>query len=376
MTDQAFCTIITKRYLPFARTLADSLNKHHPNIPLYVLLVDKIDKNTSSLSSEHFKIIHLEDLSDFKTVERMCFYYTPFELCNALKGWLHEYMFEQTNVHKWIYLDSDIALYHSIDDVFKQLDHSSILLTPHRITPVKNTDTEPFEFTFLNVGIYNGGFLGIRRSEFSKPFVSWFKNRLTHYLSFDSSSKNLFVDQAWLNFAPLFFKDAAVYSNPGANVAHWNLSERVIKKETSGEFTVNGQPLLFFHFSGWDINNISNISIHPTYCTETLQPDLWLELSESYKKSLLRNGYLELVSSPYAFDHFDNGRAITTTVRRAYYHLLKRGMGQYPSFSDENYRQLKKALKKNLPLKKFFPRGLEIVKRCIKGIIQAFKNDL
>ena len=121
MNELAVCTIITKSYLPYARTLAGSLARYNPNVNLYVLLADEVD-NYFDPSLEPFKFIYLEDLSEPKIVEQMCFYYTPFELCCGLRGLLHEYMLEKTDVQKWLFLDSDIMVCNPLTVIFNQLE--------------------------------------------------------------------------------------------------------------------------------------------------------------------------------------------------------------------------------------------------------------
>ena len=58
MSELAACTIITKNYLPYARTLANSLAKYNSNITLYVLLADRVDDYFDP-SLESFKLIYL-----------------------------------------------------------------------------------------------------------------------------------------------------------------------------------------------------------------------------------------------------------------------------------------------------------------------------
>ena len=188
MSKNAVCTVITKSYLPYARTLASSLAEHNPDVDLYVLLADKVDGYFDP-ALEPFKFIYLEDLSDTQTVEQMCFYYTPFELCCALRGFIHEYMFEQTNAQKWLFLDSDIMIFNSLDVIFEQLENSSILLTPHRIVPLPIAHVG-YEINFLKNGLYNAGFLGLQRTNISQKFISWFKDRLKSF------SFNDFIEQA------------------------------------------------------------------------------------------------------------------------------------------------------------------------------------
>ena len=71
-------------------------------------------------SRKQIKISNKED------IKRMCFYYTPLELCFCLRAWLHEYMFQKTNFKKWIYLDSDILVYSSLEMISDLLDDISI----------------------------------------------------------------------------------------------------------------------------------------------------------------------------------------------------------------------------------------------------------
>lgn len=322
MLEQAVCTIITKSYLAHARTLAGTLAEHNPEVKLFVLLADRVDDYFEP-NLEPFNVVHLEDLSNQELVERMCFYYTPFELCCALRGMLHEYMFDKTFAHSWLFLDSDVMIFNSLDIIFKELNNTSILLNPHCTTPIDSKYIDPHEINFLRSGLYNAGFLGLRRTDVSQAFISWFKERLTNFCFNDYSNgefalRSLFVDQLWLNLAPLYFRDVSFCLEPGVNLGHWSLFERELGKDDLGNITVNEQPLFFIHFSGWDINNTDKVSKYaPIYERET--PALWIELSEAYRKTLLKNGYEKFISCPYAFNYFQSGDLITSTIRRIYY---------------------------------------------------------
>jgi hypothetical protein len=189
MNELAVCTIITKSYLPYARTLASSLAKYNPDVILYVLLADKIDGYFDP-SLENFKFIYLEDLPCTEEIEQMCFCYTAFELCCALRGVLHEYMFDKTNIQKWIFLDSDIMIFSPLDVIFEQLGTTSILLTPHNsIIPIDDKYIASCEISFLKCGLYNAGFLGLNRTDTSKKFIVWFKNRLKNFAFDDSTNQ-------------------------------------------------------------------------------------------------------------------------------------------------------------------------------------------
>lgn len=345
MNKLAACTIITKKYLPYARTLADSLSEHNPDVKLYVLLADKVDGHFDP-SLEAFDFIYLEDLSDQEAIQRMCFYYTAFELCCALRGLLHEYMLEKTDAQKWVFLDSDIMVFGSFDPISEQLESSSILLSPHSITPVPRDFVDPCEINFIKNGLYNGGFLGLRRSDAAREFISWFKFRLQNFCFNDYSgeelailARGLFVDQLWLDMVPLYFDKVGLCLEPGANLGHWNLYDKILSKDNQGNFTVNGKPILFVHFSGWDIHASDQLSKYaPMLMYKEIETNpSWLEMSAMYRDSLLKNGYEDLADLPYAFNYFNNGAPINHAMRRQYYnHLVAQGeYSEMVPFSDK-----------------------------------------
>lgn len=365
MHDRAVCTIITKNYLPFARALSHTLRKHNPNLRLYVLLADQLDGYFKPIE-EPFTLILLEELPDQHLIRNMCFYYTSFELCCALRGLLHEYMYEKEIAHSWLFLDSDILIYNSLEEIFKQLEETSILLNPHILNPVDQPYVYDIEVSILVSGIYNAGFLGLKRSEETRNFVNWFKHRLIHY-AFNRRGeeimfKLLFVDQLWLNFVPHFFKDVSFLVHPGANVGYWNLTSLKEISRKNNAYFIDNKPLLFIHFSGWDISQPSKIS---TYISSKENISIWQEMGEHYKELLLKYGYEECQSYPYAFSSFSNGQKITPEIRYLYYEMLKNHeLKQINPFSDLNHSSFKK---NNIVygLKNFFSKSLKKYKKVL-----------
>jgi hypothetical protein len=347
MREQAVCTIITKSYLAFARALAHTLREHNPGIKLYVLLADKLDGSFDP-TEEPFTTILLEELPEQYLVRKMCFYYTPFELCCALRGILHEYMYQKNIARSWLFLDSDISIYSSLQGIFNQLEKTSILLNPHLLNPVNQPYVYDIEVSVLVSGIYNAGFLGLKRSEETRKFIDWFKQRLIYY-GFNRRGKEkvfklLFVDQLWLNFVPHFFNEVSFLVHPGANVGYWNLISRKITKKND-TYLVDNEPLIFLHFSGWNISNPAQISIYFPLINNI---NYWKELGENYKALLLKYGYQECKNYPYAFSLFSNGQKIASEMRDLYYEKLRRNeAGEVDAFSEKNYLNLQRFIKSN-----------------------------
>lgn len=327
MCKRAVCTVVTKNYLSYARVLAESTKKYNPNIDVYVLLADQVDSYFNP-SQEPFNLIRLEDLPESRSViEQMCFYYTPFELCCALRGVLHEYMLICTDAEKWLFLDSDVLVYNSLSSIFDELDKTTVLLTPHNTRATTLEKTNDFEVNFLIGGIYNAGFLGVNRNASTLDFIAWFKERLRHF-SFDNiaigDSLSIFVDQLWLNLVPLYF-DCRLLLDPGANLGHWNLWNKTLSLDCNGKLLINGRSILFIHFSGWDISCPGTVSRHSKlYKSEDYR--LWAVVGNLYRDRLQANGYEITRTYPYAFARFDTGEKIPREARRAYYHEVREGI--------------------------------------------------
>jgi hypothetical protein len=83
----------------------------------------------------------------------------------------------------------------------------------------------------------------------------------------------MFTDQRWMYLAPVFVPDPLILRHPGYDVAYWNLPHRDIRRREDGTWLVNGQPLVFFHFSGIDPEDPSVFSRHQNHFTmDTLGP--------------------------------------------------------------------------------------------------------
>jgi hypothetical protein len=342
MIERVVGTVITKNYLAYARTLAETLIEHNPEAKLYVLLADRLE-NYFQPENEPFELIHLEDLPDQEAIKQMCFYYTPLELCCALRGLLHEYIIEHTSAESWIFLDCDIMVCGSLEGIFDELSETSILFTPHCSVPLPLESAE-HEMSVLMHGLSNAGFLGLRRTEQTRQFLNWWKGRLQYYCFLDSAigdPRGLSVDQLWLNLALLYFPDFKFLKHPGANIGHWNFYERKFEIDSQGNIVVNQQPLLFLHFSGWDINNPDVVSRHsPLYQERVDSP--WTKLAERYRERLLQNGYEVTKQFPYAFSTFSDRTSITQAMRRGYYSELKQGIEISAPFENSEYFQSKR----------------------------------
>src|SRR5262249_19566582 len=126
----------------------------------------------------------------------------------------------------------------------------SILLTPHLTRLPTNIPTE-IQRSLFQHGAYNGGFMAGWGGNPTQQFLRCGAHWLADGCSFDPIN-NPYVVQQWLDLLVPACESVAVLRDLGLNVAYWNLHERELKFNDKGAWTVNHQPLKFFHFSGFD----------------------------------------------------------------------------------------------------------------------------
>jgi hypothetical protein len=212
-----------------------------------------------------------------------------------------------------VYLDPDIRVFAPPAPVLQALEHSEIVLTPHSLSPVLD-GKRPSDIDFLRAGTFNLGFVAVRNGDTSRAFLDWWERRCLG-LGFDDVTFGVFVDQKWVDLVPSYFPSFHVLRHPGCNVAYWNLHERTLAS-TDGGYAVNGQPLVFFHFSGVNPNAPQQLSKHQN--RHALSPGTALaRLVESYCAAVLAAGHAGYQQFPYGFARLDDGTPITPLMRRA-----------------------------------------------------------
>lgn len=315
MSDLAVATIVAKNYLAHARVLSRSLRAHNPDARMIVLVVDGVDGYIDP-QKEPFEMVKLDELS-IKNLPALCFKYSILELATAVKPFLLEHIFDRFAAKKVIYLDPDIEVFNTLSPLEALLARHSILLIPHTTDPIEEDDCTPSEVTFLQSGAYNLGFIGLADTATTRSMLSWWQARCEKYCV-SQPREGLFVDQKWVDLVPGMFGDVSIVRDPGYNVAYWNLHARQIALDS--EPKVNGQPLRFFHFSGYDPDKPDVVSKHQTRF-EMKDIGAARTLFSLYGERLIAEGYREVKQFPYSHSQFQNAVSISPLIRQIYYGL-------------------------------------------------------
>ena len=125
-----------------------------------------------------------------------------------------------------------------------------------------------------------------------------------------------FVDQRWMDFVHGVMPDFYVLRDPSYNVAYWNLHGRELTYH-KGRYYVDGRPLRFFHFSGFDPDHRKRLSKHQTRI-EIRRGSALARACNAYADELLANGYRKAKNWPYSYGVLPNGVTLDSGMHRLY----------------------------------------------------------
>ena len=261
------------------------LSKSNPDYELISGLIN--EKPTLSIEATH----QIIPISEVQPVNLAGFKgdYTVMEVATACKPVFGLYLFEKyPELDKLIYFDTDLWITDSVEPIIKNLDSFDIILTPHITQPI-DLQEQWNEKQFLNAGLYNTGFVGMKRSENTIKFLTWWKNHLKDYGYYDFCN-GMGIDQLCANFVPLFFEKVLIEYSPAYNLAYWNLHERKLSLVNEKVVVNDTENLMFFHFSGYSPDKPELLSKHIKSSKTSNYPVLKTLFSD-YNEALLRNHF-------------------------------------------------------------------------------------
>jgi hypothetical protein len=238
-------------YLPKVRTLCHSIRRHHPEAVIHLALADERPPWLGTEGEPFDDILEVGKL-DIPNWHAWTFIHNIVELSTAIKPFALKHLLSLPGCGKVLYFDPDMVLFSRVDDILATLDTANVALTPHQNKPEKTLQTVlDNEVTSLRMGVFNLGFIGVRPTAEGLAFTDWWAERTYHFCRAETYN-GLFTDQKWINFAPIFFDGVAILKSSRHNVATWNLTTRVMVGDRQGGFQVDGEPLGFYHFTGFD----------------------------------------------------------------------------------------------------------------------------
>ncbi len=286
-----YFTSITTNYIPKARILARSLKEYNNNAKFIISLCDNLPEDFNIDNEPFDDIIFADQLTIFQNPDIFFFKYNVTEICTAVKPGVALEIMDRYKTDKVTYLDPDIAVFSTLNEIETLLDQYSMVFVPHSTKP--DTCKQLIignEILFLKKGVFNLGFFAVKGDEEGRKFLKWWHDRLFHYCLDDDCTLyellnregrlGTFTDQKWIDLVPCFFDNYYILKTPGYDVATWNLSNTSLIQK-GDNWLVDGHPLKFFHFSSFDsghhhsvLNYIISIN---QQCKDALKLSEWYE---------------------------------------------------------------------------------------------------
>ncbi len=150
-------TICSNNYLAQAKVLGKTLLEFNPSFNFIIGLVDR-KSELINYDEIPFDVIEVEKIG-IPGFDNLITRYNITELNTAVKPFFFSYFFSNfKGVSSIIYLDPDIKVFASFDNLVGELKSYDIILTPHFTKQILD-DKLLSEEDILNTGLYNLGFI-------------------------------------------------------------------------------------------------------------------------------------------------------------------------------------------------------------------------
>jgi glycosyltransferase involved in cell wall biosynthesis len=316
----AAATVCTLDHLHFALALASSLHRHEPDVALYILVVDGDGADLPPVEGCTFlrgsEVALFDDLYLPLKLSAM-------ELCCAAKPFLLEHVAAVSGRSVVVYLDADIYLFAPLARLREAAAQSDFVVFPHTFAPMPRPELQwerPTLGQLAFAGVLNAGLFAFRVGEAAERFLATWRELVTQPGAF-LESRGAQTEQNAFNWVVAFADDVRVLRDIAYNVAYWNLHERSLRWSATTpagpEFTVDGEPLVAFHFSGYLPDDPSRLSVgdqrNNVHCDRALA-----RLLAFYTDELAAHGMSRVASGPYRFAAFPSGIPIDRRMRRIF----------------------------------------------------------
>ena len=241
--DHTYCALFDSAYLPKALVLYRSLVHHRPDAELVAYCFD--DASVDTLRRLGLPRVHPISLSELeaddpdlaavrqdRTTVEYFWTATPAVVVNLMS--------RRPDLDRVTYVDADLRFFCDPQILFDEMADQSVLITPHRYPPIYAQHEVH--------GLFNVQFMSFRLDDRGHAVAAWWRERCLEWC-YDRIEPTRFADQKYLDEWPQRFDGVHVLEHPGGGLAPWNAFGHDVRV-TDGIGSVDGEPLVFFHFHG------------------------------------------------------------------------------------------------------------------------------
>lgn len=235
-----FCTLFDSNYLLKGVAMLRSLKQHCPDAHVYVLCMDQQTRDLL----ERLRLPDVAYLSLAEVEDEALLAIKPTrsvaEYCWTLSPCLPWYVLQNNpSVQEITYLDADLYFYGSLQPLFDEIGDASVTIIEHRFP-------SPFRHLEKN-GRFCVEWVSFKRDEQGLACLARWREQCIEWC-FHRLEETRMGDQKYLDEWPSAYSNLCILTHPGAGVAPWNYSQYQFGYDSEQRLTVDGAPLIFYHF--------------------------------------------------------------------------------------------------------------------------------
>jgi glycosyltransferase involved in cell wall biosynthesis len=244
------CTITTRAELAHARVLSESFVRYHRDSAFSILVLDS-DAPASSESAGR-EIIGIEDLRlDVELARRWAMLLDARELSAAVKPWLLTAMLRKHPDAVVVYLHFEGEVFAELNGIAQLAEENGLAIAQPTFTPT--TEREENHASLA----YSEPLVVVATPGAGQTLDQW-REKIRAGVNGFATEKLLSPD-----VSAFYLPDHSytVIDDPGINSGYWNLEHRKLIW-TGAAYEIDGVPLRFFNFAGFDVDKPHLLTTH------------------------------------------------------------------------------------------------------------------
>mgnify|MGYP000237452991 CR=1 FL=1 len=280
MNTRYFCTLFDSGYLIKGLAMIRSLAKYCQGMKIYVLCMDVQTKHIlENLNLPYVACITLDQVETDELMKAKADRGVA-EYCWTLSSCFTSYVMQSCSEIDFLtYVDADLLFYSDVQPLFDEIGESSIAIIEHRF-PERLKDRE-----------VNGRFCvewdSFRRDAQGLACLNRWREQCIEWCYYRLEDGKM-GDQKYLDEWPSRYSACHILMHPGAGIAPWNYSQYHFGHNAEGQITVDGAPLIFYHFHQFQLlENGKFDRLSTFYTSECPEPAAIYERYEAELKQCL-----------------------------------------------------------------------------------------
>ncbi|QIZ06092.1 hypothetical protein HFZ78_04500 [Priestia megaterium] len=271
-----YCSTYSKDYAYKGLLLYNSIEQHDKDFHFFMICLHEEAKTLfEKMNLTHATIISLEEIEkEDKELLSVKSSRNDKEYIWTAKASVCLYLFNQfEEIDHIVWLDGDTFFFSNPEPIFTEWGEYSVTLTAEKWLK---------EHSMLGEtnGIYNTGFMGFKRDEYSMVCLHWFREKLIEWC-FDRWEKGRWSDQVYANDWPERFQNIGIIENVGVNLTPYIINYRLKESpviKTDKDIFINNDKIIFFHFYGFKYydGNVFDICNYVMNCRDDVTKHIYI----------------------------------------------------------------------------------------------------